>query len=88
MQTVTIFTTSWCGECHVAKRLFDDAAIGYDEVDIEDWDDPRGHLEELTGNRTVPQIVIGDKVLGGYDDLLALRRTGEIDRVLEAIRSG
>ena len=35
MQPVTIFTTSWCGECHVAKRLFDDASIGYDEVEID-----------------------------------------------------
>ena len=88
MQQVTIYTTSWCGECQVTKRLFDDASIGYDEIDIEDWDDPRGHLEELTGNRTVPQIVIDNKVLGGYDDLQTLRRNGNIDGILEAIRRG
>ena len=54
MQSVTIYTTSWCGECHIAKRFFDTNGVVYDEVDIEDWDQPRDDLEQLTGNRTVP----------------------------------
>ena len=81
MQSVTIYTTSWCGECHIAKRFFDTNGVVYDEVDIEDWDQPRDDLEQLTGNRTVPQIVIDGRVVGGYDALLKLTRSGELGRI-------
>ena len=61
------------------------AVVVASEVDIEDWDDPHGHPEGLTGNRTVPQIVLGDRILGGYDTSLKLTRSGEIDEVLEEV---
>jgi glutaredoxin 3 len=83
VHSVKLYTTSWCGECHAAKRFFEDRGISYDEVDIEDWDDPRGHLQELTGGRTVPQIVIDDTPLGGYDTFLRLKSTGELDEILK-----
>jgi glutaredoxin 3 len=82
MSTITIYTTAWCGECHVTKRFFDDRGLAYNEIDIETWDDPRGHLEELTGGRTVPQIVIDGKPFGGYDTFLRLRRSGELEGLL------
>lgn len=82
MEQVTIYTTGWCGECRVAKRYLDDLGVAYEEVDIEQWDDPRGRLESLTGNRTVPQIVVGERVLGGYDVFMALVRTGRMEAAL------
>ena len=42
-------------------------------------------MEELTGRNTVPQIFIGDRHVGGYDDLAALERSGELDPLLEPI---
>ena len=77
-----MYTTSWCGECRLAKRFLDDLDVSFDEIDIEDWADPRGQLEELTGNRTVPQIVVGDRVLGGYDEFMRLVRAGEAEAAL------
>ncbi len=82
MGDITIYTTSWCGECRVAKQYFDQIGADYTEIDIEDWDDPRGHLEELTGGRTVPQIVVGDRVLGDYPRFLELVRTGRMEAEL------
>ena len=78
MPAITIYTTSWCGECHVTKRYLDDAGAAYEEIDIEEWDDPRGRLEKLTGNRSVPQIVVDGRVLGGYQTFLELVRTGRL----------
>lgn len=82
MNDVTIYTTSWCPSCVNAKAFFDSKDAGYTEVDVERWDDPRGQLEQLTGRRSVPQIVIGDTHVGGFDDLLALHQAGGVDQLL------
>ena len=82
MSDVTIYTTSWCPSCVNAKAFFDSKGAVYTEIDVEEWDDPRGDLEAITGRRSVPQIVIGDTHVGGFDDLLELNRTGEIDALL------
>lgn len=88
MPEITIYTTSWCGECRSAKRFFDERTVLYREIDIEEWDDPRGHLEELTGGRTVPQIVVDGRVLGGFDRFLRLSEDGGLDALIEdAVRS-
>lgn len=82
MPDVTLYTTSWCGECHIAKSYLDERGIRYREIDIEEWDDPRGHLEEITGNRTVPQIVVDGRVLGGFETFLRMKSTGDLERML------
>lgn len=82
MLDVTLYTTSWCGECHVAKRHLDELGVAYDEVDIEEWEDPRGRLEQLTGNRSVPQVVVGGSVLGGYAEFMGLVREGRLGAAL------
>lgn len=82
MTDVTIYTTSWCPSCVNAKAFFDGKGIAYQEVDVESWEDPRGKLEEITGRRSVPQIVIGDAHVGGFEDLLALHADGVVDELL------
>jgi mycoredoxin len=86
MAAVTLYTTSWCGECRVAKRYFDDRAVPYREIDIEHWDDPRGRLEEITGGRTVPQIVVGDRVVD-YGAFRRMSRSGEMDALVAGLGS-
>ena len=77
-RTVIIYSTSWCGPCKLAKRLLDERGITYNEIDIEEIGWSREDLYNKTGGRTVPQIVIDDKTIGGYDDLLELDQREEL----------
>ncbi len=75
---IKIYSTSWCGPCSSAKRLLTEKGFSYDEIDIEENGMSRDDLFNITGGRTVPQIVIDEKTLGGYDDLLELESSGKI----------
>ncbi len=75
---IKIYSTSWCGYCRNAKRLLDERGLSYDEIDIEEIGWSRDDLYDLTGGRTVPQIVINAKPVGGYDDLLKLDHEGKL----------
>lgn len=75
---IKIYSTSWCGPCLSAKRLLTEKGFSYDEIDIEENGMSRDDLFNITGGRTVPQIVIDEKTLGGYDDLLELESSGKI----------
>tara|TARA_Y100000815_G_scaffold247472_1_gene247903 strand:- start:1468 stop:1704 length:237 start_codon:yes stop_codon:yes gene_type:complete len=75
---IKIYSTSWCGYCRNAKRLLDERGLSYDEIDIEEIGWSRDDLYDLTGGRTLPQIVINEKPVGGYDDLLKLDREGKL----------
>ena len=77
--SVIVYSTSWCQPCKFAKRLLDSKGIEYREIDIEEKGWSREDLFEITGGgRTVPQIVIGEKPIGGYDDLLKLEQEGKL----------
>jgi len=73
---VLIYSTSWCGPCANAKRLLKENGISFEEIDIEDNDMSRDDLFEITGGRTVPQIVVDGKTIGGYTDLVELDSNG------------
>ena len=75
---IKIYSTSWCSPCRNAKRLLDERGLSYEEIDIEQNSMSRESLFELTGGRTVPQIIIDKKPIGGYDDLLKLDSIGEL----------
>ena len=75
---IKIYSTSWCGPCKNVKRLLDERGLSYVEIDIEEIGCSRADLYDLTGGRTVPQIVINEKPVGGYDDLLKLDREGKL----------
>jgi len=79
---ITIYTSGWCGYCMRAKALLDRKGLAYREINV---DGDRVHREEmirLSGRRTVPQVFIDDKHVGGSDDLAAAERSGELDRLL------
>ena len=79
---VKIYTTSWCAPCRAAKSLLTDKNIKFEEIDIEKNNMTREDLSKITGGHTVPQIIIGDKSIGGFTELLALSQSGELDRML------
>jgi glutaredoxin 3 len=80
---VTMYTTAYCGYCVRAERLL--AARGIDDVvkiRVDEEPAERKVMMERTGRRTVPQIYIGDRHVGGYDDLVALDRAGKLAPLL------
>ena len=82
MAEITMYSTSWCGFCSMARRLLEQKGAIWQEIDV---DEP-GRREEMmqrSGRRTVPQIWIGERHVGGFDDLSALASSGELDRLLE-----
>jgi glutaredoxin 3 len=78
MTDVKIYTTRVCAYCIAAKRLLKARAIPYQEIDVTGDDAKRAWLVETTGRRTVPQIFIGDEAIGGYDELAALDKSGQL----------
>jgi glutaredoxin 3 len=84
MQRVRMYTTAWCGYCVRAKTLLDARGIPYEEIDLGDDPGFRATLNELTGGWTVPQILIGDRPIGGYTELWRLDRDGRLDPLVAA----
>ena len=82
MIKIKIYSTSWCAPCAAAKKFLDDKNIEFEEVDIEKNNITREALSNITGGHTVPQIIIGEKCIGGYTELLAINQSGELDRML------
>jgi glutaredoxin 3 len=84
MQQVTIYTRQFCGYCSAAKRLLQDKGIPYAEFDATTDPDKREEMIARSGRFTFPQIFIGERHIGGCDDLFALHTDGELDRLLAA----
>ncbi|MDC9826547.1 glutaredoxin 3 [Devosia sp. ZB163] len=82
MKKVEIYTTQWCPYCDAAKSLLDKKGVDYDEVDADDPEIRVAMVERAHGRRTVPQIFVGETHVGGYDDLSALERGGQLDPLL------
>jgi len=81
---ITIYATAWCGYCERAKAILRSKGIEeWTEIDVEALPGGWSELTERTGGKTVPQIYIGDRKIGGYDDLAALNRAGKLDSILE-----
>jgi len=82
---VRMYTSGYCGYCHRAEALL--TARGAQQIETLRVDlDPRllAEMMQLTGRRTVPQIFIGDRHIGGYDDLAAIDRAGTLKALLAA----
>ena len=79
MPQITMYTTNWCGYCVRAKALLDAKGLAYEEINLDEDPHFRQTLLDLTGGWTVPQILIDGRVIGGYAELYALDRSGELD---------
>ena len=72
MARVEVYTTRNCPYCVRAKRLLETRGVPYAEMDVSDDDELRADLVRRTGRRTVPQIFIDGRAIGGYEELAAL----------------
>jgi glutaredoxin 3 len=84
MPHVIMYTTSVCPYCARAKALLNAKGVAFDERLVELSPEGRQFLVDLTGRQTVPQVLIDDAPVGGFDELSALNRSGELDRLLAA----
>jgi glutaredoxin 3 len=85
MPPVTIYSKSYCPYCHSAKDLLRKKGVEFKEIDVTI--DRAGQAEmaaRAPGRTTVPQIFIGERHVGGCDDLYALDRAGKLDPLLAA----
>jgi glutaredoxin 3 len=85
MSNVTIYTKSTCPYCHAAKDLLTRKGATYDEILVDGNRAEQMKMAARAGGRsTVPQIFIGDKHVGGCDDLYDLEADGKLDALLAA----
>ncbi len=83
MADITMYTSDACPFCIRAKRLLDTKGVDYDVVHLSLFDpDARVRLAELTGRYTVPQIIVDQQPIGGWDQLKALNDAGQLDELL------
>lgn len=85
MKPVEIYTTRFCGFCVAAKRLLSQKSVEFSEIDVGTQPNRRAEMtQRANGGRTVPQIFIGGRHIGGCDELHALERAGKLNAMLAA----
>jgi glutaredoxin 3 len=84
MSEVVMYTTQYCPFCVRAKVLLRQKGIPFKEIDVGADADIRDEMIEASGRRTVPQIFINGRAIGGFEELRALDARGELDRLLAA----
>jgi glutaredoxin 3 len=77
-----MYTTSWCPYCTRARRLFEGKGVAFTEIDVDEVEGARAEMQRRSGRTSVPQIFVGDRHLGGFDDTRALDQRGELDPLL------
>jgi glutaredoxin 3 len=82
-ERIVVYSSPFCGYCAAAKRLLTSKGVEFTEIDVMfDAERKREMIERANGRRTVPQIFIDGKHIGGFDDLNALDERGELDALL------
>lgn len=81
---VTLYTTEPCGFCRQAKALLQARGVDYAEVNLAKDPDGRADLVALTGQMTFPQILVGERAIGGFRELLEADRDGRLEALLAA----
>jgi glutaredoxin 3 len=79
---VIIYTTAYCPYCIRAKQLLSKKSIDFREVNVEGRQELRSWLQKRTGQRTVPQVFVNGRALGGFSDISALDQKGQLDPLL------
>jgi glutaredoxin 3 len=81
---VTLYTTEPCGFCRQAKALLEGRGIGYREVNLAKNPSGRARLIAKTGQMTFPQIIVGERAIGGFRELIEADREGTLTDLLAA----
>jgi glutaredoxin 3 len=83
MSEVVMYCTRFCPYCTRAERLLTQKGIEVEKIRVDHDPALWSEMEDRSGRSTVPQIFVGDRHIGGYDDLAMLERDGELDSLLE-----
>lgn len=83
MSKIVIYTTAVCPYCQNAKNLLQKKGLSYIEIAVDKDKEKMEEMIKLSGRRTVPQIFINDKPIGGFDDLSVLNSSGQLDNLLK-----
>ncbi len=87
MANVEVYSSFWCPYCYRAKNLLKSKGIEFKEIEVDNDANLREEMvKRAGGRRTVPQIFIDDKHVGGSDDLAALDRAGKLDGLLGLVK--
>ena len=81
---VIVYTTEPCGFCRQAKALLESRGVPYEEVNLAKDADGRADLVSRTGQMTFPQVLVGERSIGGFRELLAADRSGTLQSLLAA----
>ena len=81
-EKVTVYTTDPCGFCRQAKALLESRGVDYEEISLTKDPDGRASLVQRTGQMTFPQIIAGERVIGGFRELLEADRDGTLGEIL------
>ncbi len=81
---VLMYATAACPFCQSAERLLLEKGAQIDKIRVDLQPERRAEMQKKSGRRTVPQIWIGERHIGGCDDLYALERAGKLDALLKA----
>ncbi len=82
MKRIRIYTTTYCPYCRAAKALLESKGIAYEEVDLTSDPEEKIRVMQKTGWKTVPIIIIEEKLIGGYEQLKELERLGKLEELL------
>lgn len=85
---VVMYSTTYCPYCDRARTLLARKGVAYREIKVDDEPSQREVMMKRSGRRTVPQIFIGEHHVGGFDDLYALDRAGQLDPLLGQQHTG
>lgn len=75
---IRMFTKAYCSYCHAAKNLLNKRGLEFEELSVSGDIEAERRMREMTGGTTVPQIIIDDKPIGGYMELVELDMEGEL----------
>lgn len=78
-----MYGTRFCPYCVGARSLLDSKNVTYRNIDVDTQPELRREMMQRGGGHTVPQIWIGERHIGGYDDLALLEQQGELDELLK-----
>ena len=79
-----MYATGWCPYCARARQLLERKGVSFEEIDVEAASEARAEMTSRSGRRTVPQIFIGERHVGGCDDLFDLDARGGLDKLLQS----
>lgn len=82
MSSVRVYVATYCPYCTMAKSHLERLGVAYQTIDVTHDPETRHWLVATTGMRTVPQVFVGDTVVGGYTDMMAMERRGEFKPLL------